>query len=147
MITISQPPALDIDKWFANHGHPHISANGRLERRIVWNLIQHLEAAGFRVHQTFDSDTFEYPADAKAAMELVFNLDEVSLRFLHKDAPAPKRPASDSMYREDYEDGDWHGVLLVLGNGEDIICDWNYNSGDTDGFNAAVEAFSVEACF
>jgi len=141
---IEQPPQLAIDKIL--HSDDNLTPGHVLERRIVWNLMRHLEAAGFKVYQTFDSDNFEYPEDKKAAMEFIFNLDEVSLRFLHKDASVPKRPTAGKC-REDYEDGDWHGVLLVLGNEEYVISDWNYFSDDRDGFDAAMNAFNVAECY
>jgi len=59
-------------------------------------------------------------------MELIFNLDEASLRFT-KDGTKE------------------HGVLLVLGNdGLDVISDWNYSDGDHDGFHKAMESFNPE---
>lgn len=66
-------------------------------------------------------------------MELIFNLDEVSLRFIPVSCSQLKSKA-------EYE----HGVLLVLGNGCDIVSDWNYTEGDPDGFSAAMDKFNAE---
>jgi len=99
-----------------------------LERRIVAGLIAHVERAGFKLHSVFDGEKTTRTRDAKSAMELIFNLDEASLRFFKSERFA----------------AGWHGVLLVLGNGEDIVSDWNYFADDRDGFNAAMDAFNVE---
>ena len=58
-------------------------------------------------------------------MEHVFAVDESSLRF--------QKPGFNV-----------HGVLLVGGNGVDIISDWNYTDGDPDGFSACMDAFDAE---
>lgn len=126
-------PALDIDKilYKSRDGKPY--AGGVLERRIVANLIHHMQANGFRVHSVFDGEEHtkfgpEQPSETalKGAMELVFNLDEVSLRFISDDSPNE------------------HGVWLILGNGQDIIADWNYSRDDVDGFNRIMEEFDTE---
>ena len=119
-------PELDHDKlMFVKYGHT-VSIIGKAERRIVFGLINHLLAAGFSLHSVYDSEEETRVSKPKEAMELIFNLDEASLRF----------------YRDKYDD--WHGVLIVLGNGEDAISDWNYFADDHDGFNAAMEKFDVE---
>lgn len=156
MQTISVPgftftvPALDIDKRL---GHPH--ARGRCERRIVAALIQHLDARGFVVSSVFDGEEVHVVDDAKAtaalgtligrtqaAMEWVFNLDEASLRFRHRsiDREADEKTRDGPRGWTDAE----HGVLVVLGNGEDCIADWNYTEGDPDGFDKAMDAFIDE---
>lgn len=123
-------PKLDVDKGRV------LAPNAVLERRIVAHLIAHLKAQNFLVTTVFDGEETTGVSSAKEAMELVFNLDEASLRFqLHKDGDRKR-----SMFKE-------HGVLLVLGNGEDIISDWNYMTGDHDGFNAAMKSFKVEEAF
>jgi hypothetical protein len=119
-------PELDIDAWFLARG-TKVSPNGRLERRIVANLIAHLEAKGFEVVGTWDGEAAEKVSSAKEAMEFIFNLDEVSLRVGRKGSGK-----------------DEHGILLIMGNGIDIVSDWNYYSTDRDGFNAAMEEFDAE---
>jgi hypothetical protein len=119
-----------------------------VEKRIVRALIRHMRAKGWAVFAVFDGDGTRYPRFEAEVMAEVFNLDEVSLRFAKAEHLARMaRPAVDG-------DGlnDWgprgvpvHGVLLVLGNGEDVLSDWNYTEGDPDGFDAAVKAFDSEA--
>jgi hypothetical protein len=101
-----------------------VDARGKIERRIVYNLLCYLVANGWALHGVFDGDDFTACADAQGAMELIFNLDEVSLR-VGRDG------------------GNEHGVLLVLGNGEDVLSDWSYTQGDADGFGALMDAFEV----
>ena len=116
-------PALAIDKALYLDGI--IPLTDKVERRIVWGLIAHLARYGFALHSVNDGEEVTRIHEPKAAMELIFNVDEVSLRF----SPSGKGP--------------WHGVLLVLGNGEDIVSDWNYYADDRDGFNKAMEAFTA----
>jgi hypothetical protein len=141
-------PELDIDKHM--QGSTPLSVGCKLERRIVWNLLKHLEANGWKVSCAFDGDDWytKPSADApvlsdsetdtggaylsaKEAMEVTFNLDEVSLRFTKQEPRA-------GLHQPE------HGVLLVLGNGIDIIGDWNYSEGDEDGFDAVMDAFDAE---
>lgn len=127
-------PALDIDKvlYKESEGIPH--ARGIAERRVVFDLCQHMIEAGFVIHSVYDGDDetllLNHPDPVKEAMELIFNLDEASLRFTHKT----------------FNGYPPHGVLLVLGNADDgseVIADWNYSKDDGDGFNKAVEAFTA----
>jgi hypothetical protein len=120
-------PDLDHDYMMAERFGHTVSVNGRFERRAVWALCHHMEERGWSVHTVYDGEEETHVATPKDAMELIFNLDEASLRF----------------YRTGHDATKWHGVLLILGNGEDIISDWNYSKGDPDGFNAAMEAFDV----
>lgn len=128
-------PALYIDHFMKEKYGTEVSADGRLERRIVANLIHHLEQRGFQVHRLNDGESIQRVKDMKEAMELIFNLDEASLRFI------PVACAALSKAEQDRRE---HGVLLVLGNGIDIISDWNYTEGDPDGFHKAMDAFNVE---
>jgi hypothetical protein len=116
-------PALDID---AVLGYPATPQN-KLERRVAWNLIHHLEANGFQVSHVDDRDDVTKVATAKQAMELIFNLDEAILLV--------RKPG-----------GREYRVLLIPGNGVDLISDWNYTSGDPDRFNATMDAFDPECC-
>lgn len=117
-------PRLNHDRLMAEKFGVKVSASGRTERRIVAALCEHLTIRDFNLFNVWDGATETHVRTAKDAMELIFNLDEASLRFKH---PLGKP----------------HGILLVMGNGEDIISDWNYTTGDPDGFNAAMEAFDV----
>lgn len=126
MTTIHQPPALDIDALMKSRHNVDVRPEGKLERRIVWNLIQHLGAAGFQVEAVNDGEEItETINDPKAAMELIFNVDYAGLGFAR-------------------QGGKRHTVTLVLGNGIDIVSDWNYGNGDPDGFNAAMDTFDAE---
>lgn len=129
---IMRVPTLDIDRKMLNKYGRKVSPNGRIERRIVAALIAHMEAQDFLVTTVFDGEETTGVSGAKEAMELIFNLDEASLRFQYHKNGDRKRP----MFKQ-------HGVLLILGNGEDIISDWNYMLGDHDGFNLAIQAFDV----
>ncbi|WP_454727908.1 MULTISPECIES: hypothetical protein [Cupriavidus] len=120
-------PKLQHDAMMASRFGTRVSADGRIERRVVANLLAHLERAGFAPLAVYDGDDYTKVSDAVAAMELIFNLDEASLRIT--------RPGTTIE----------HGILLVLGNGEDIISDWNFTRGDPDGFSAAMDAFDVAA--
>lgn len=130
-------PALEIDKR-----NGAATATGEnlarlvLERRIVAALLAHLYRKGWDCVRVDDGEeetqmplTIDSLAARKAVMELVFDLDDVRLYF----APTGDR------------DGTEHGVLLVLGNGIDVLSDWSYTEGDDDGFNAAMDAFDAEA--
>lgn len=117
-------PHLKHDAMMKKRFGTEVSATGRRERRIVANLIAHMERAGWKVQGVHDGDGFDKADTMKAAMELIFNLDLARLYFEKGD--------------------DEHGVLLVLGNDLDIVSDWGYSEGDTDGFNAAMEKFDAE---
>lgn len=118
-------PELDHDAMMLQRFGHKVSPNGRLERRIVANLFAHMLAAGWRPYAVDDGEEVTKVADAKAAMELIFDLDEVRVVFANAE-------------------GAKHTVLLVLGNGIDIITDWGFSEGDADGFNAAMDAFDAE---
>jgi len=104
-----------------------------LERSIVRGLIRHMKAAGFVAYRVNDGGEMVYvKGSEKAAMEAVFAVDESSLRFI---------PVSASALRGSLKANYEHGVLLIGGNGCDIISDWNYTDGDADGFNKAMDAY------
>lgn len=129
-------PALDHDDMMRKRFGTVVRPSGRLERRIVANLIAHVLKAGFKLHSVNDGDEITPVRTMKAAMELIFNLDEASLRFYKG---GRKGRTQDALQADA-----WHGVLLVLGNGCDIVSDWNYTEGDADGFCAAMDAFDAE---
>ena len=125
-------PRLDHDASMLERFNTVVGTNGRIERRIVANLIAHMQANGFVVHSVYDGEEetlikYLKNGDAiKAAMEIIFNLSECSLRISRADQIEK-----------------WHGIWIILGNGEDCIADWNYFADDRDGFNAAMEAFDA----
>ena len=120
-------PALDHDKMMLKLYGVSVSDRGRRERKIVSALVDHLNAAGFRVTGVWDGEGFEKATTGKKAMEFIFNLDESRLYVQKKG-----------------KKGREHNVLLIGGNGVDIISDWNYTEGDPDGFSAAMNAFNPE---
>lgn len=130
---LADPPALDIDaKMVRLFGSKYeLDQRQRNERSIVWNLCRHLDKYGFKVVAVYDGDDYVDVSDPLGAMELIFNLDEASLRVCKKD------------FNE-------HGILLILGNGNeglDLIADYNYSLGDPDGFENAMDEFDVDELF
>lgn len=121
---VHQPPALDIDAYMAERFGQKNSPRNLLERRVVWNLLKHLEAAGWHVRSVHDGEELTIVSTPKAAMELVFNLDDCRLHF----SKVPYRAA--------------HTVVLVLGNGVDCIADMSI--GEQDGWTVAIDAFDAE---
>lgn len=115
-------PALDHDAMMLSRFSHKVSVNGRLERRIVAHLCDHLADNGFTPIRVEDGEATIPAADTKAVMEQVFNLDDAWVFFTHE-----------------------HAIRLVMGNGEDIISDWTFYHDDRDGFNAAMLAFDIEA--
>ena len=79
----------------------------KLEHAIVRHLIRTLNRAGFAVHSVAHDD-YMRTRSARAALFEVFEVDECTLRFSRKGA----------------RDGVLHGVLLIGGNGRDIVSDW-----------------------
>lgn len=122
------PPTLEIDRRLNPQG---IIPRGKVERRVVWNLLHHLAAAGFQPTLIDDGDEETsvqgYESAFLLVMETLFNLDEAWLYFAKGDG-LPN-----------------HGVLLIFGNdGWDCVSDWTITKGDPDGFDAAMEAFNGE---
>ncbi|MGZ8317481.1 MAG: hypothetical protein ACXWVD_00120 [Telluria sp.] len=133
-------PELEHDRMMAERWGTKLGPEHRRERRIVAALCGHLQANGFRIHGLYDGEEWHYFKDqsdpVKAAMELIFNLDEASLRIAGGDTV---HESSEPEYE--------HGILLIPGNGNmgnDIIADWSYTSGDPDHFNAVMDEFDVE---
>lgn len=134
-----------------------------VERAIVAGLIAHMRAKGFapwRVavdYEVFETLRAPNPAGADAeALAHVFSVDESSLRFVPAALDAEWRETLDLTYegiearavrrklRPQLVRAE-HGVLLIGGDSQDIISDWNYTEGDPDGFSAAMDAFSAGA--
>ncbi len=106
--------------------NPEHATSARIERRIVWNLIAYLERGGFRVVEVDDGgDENVSCADAKTAYDAIFAVDDATL-FVAKGELG------------------LHGIVLVGGNGEDVISDWSFFADDHDGFNAIMGAFKPE---
>lgn len=117
-------PDLAHDAMMKKRFGTEVSPTGRRERRIVANLVAHMERAGWKVQGVHDGDDFTHAPDMKSAMELIFDLDDAGLYFEKGNSE--------------------HRVLLILGNDMDIVSDWNYSEGDADGFNAAMDKFDVD---
>lgn len=125
--TVQNAPKLLLDKalYEGQNVPPHVVR----ERRIVWNLFLHLlQNGGWTVDSVNDGDTDTRTRSAKAAMELIFNLDEAYV-FLSNTKTENKA----------------HYIYLVLGNDIDVVSDWSFTEGDPDGFNAAMDKFDAEA--
>jgi hypothetical protein len=113
-------PTLEHDVMMETQFGVKVSHRGRVERAVVYALGKHLEAAGFLPVAVDDGETRTKVDSIKAAMELVFNLDEAHVFF--------RKPH-----------GRRHWVYLVLGNGEDVVSD--YGLSESDGWSAAMDAF------
>jgi hypothetical protein len=116
-------PVLEIDKLIHPNGLP---ARLKVERRIVFALIEHLQNVGFEIDSVDDGyDDISVHNNAGDAMELIFNLDYANLYFKNKQ-------------------GNFHYVSLSMGEGTDMISDWSYSHDDADGFGAAMDKFDTE---
>jgi hypothetical protein len=125
MNTLCNAPKLQHDAMMEKRFGTAVSPEGKIERRIVYNLGKHLEDKGFRVYGVHDGDDFTKCSRIEPAMEVIFNLDQAHLYF-RKVGHKP------------------HWVFLVLGNGIDIVSDYSYSEGDEDGFLKAMDAFNSE---
>jgi hypothetical protein len=106
------PPALDHDAMMLREFGRKVSATGKVERRVVANLFAHLAQHGWQLVHVNDGSDCTPVADAKAAMELMFNLDESFVRI--------ERPRLD-----DESISGW--LRFVNGNGIDILSDYSVN--------------------
>jgi len=94
----------------------------KLERRIVRTLIQELAAAGYLPVKVWDGGEYVAVSALDETMDAVFAVDDSTIHFAPKDKP---------------EEWGRRGVLIIGGNGEDIISDWH--CGDKK-FSEAVDA-------
>lgn len=118
-------PALKIDALL--YKGKELTGSQKLERRIVWNLMAFLKLKGFNPTLVDDGDDDTFVRDPLEVMELLFNLDEARVNFA-KQGHAP------------------HTVLLIMGEGIDMICDYSFSTNDSDGFAAAMDEFDPEWC-
>lgn len=121
--TILQPPPLKIDELLCAGGRK-LTPNNRLERRIVWNLLAHLSAKGFRPVSVGNGDDDTSAPTPEEVMELVFDLDEATV-FLFSGTC------------------DYRWFKLVMGNGVDMVSDWGIPH-TPDGFDAAMTSFDPD---
>jgi hypothetical protein len=103
-------------------------AHCKLERRIVWNLLRHLKANGWRPVIVDDGEERHSVESPEAAMDAIFAVDDSSL-----------------IVKREGVHGKRHRIVLIGGNGIDMISDHSYAEGDPDGFLAVMEAFDTEA--
>ncbi len=140
-------PKLDHDAKMLKEFGRQVSQDGLLERRIVAALIARMAEKGFRITGVWDGEEWEKADTAKEAMEFIFNLDEASLRFVLAEGFDREKHESERFITNRggnaYAPKE-HGVLLVLGNGIDVISDWGFFKDDYDGFNKAMEEFTAE---
>lgn len=109
------PPTLSCDDYLQGKMIPR----GRLERRVIWNLLHNLLAAGWKPTEVDDGEELHQIADtgsadelAKATMERVFAVDESRI-FFERCANSPRQ---------------W--VFVVLGNdGWDSVNDFTLGTG------------------
>jgi len=88
-----------------------------LERKIVRHLIRAAKEAGWNVCKVDDGgDELVTVRNETEAMDAIFAVDESRLKFTNGTVN--------------------HTVLIVGGNGIDIIADHSYVDGDADGFEA-----------
>jgi hypothetical protein len=102
--SIPPVPALAIDKYFRDAGYGPLSADQRIERQIAWTLLHNLASEFKGVELRVDGEACKGDDRMLQAMELIFNLDEAVIRFGNP----------------------W--VLLIVGNGKDIISDYGVNA-------------------
>lgn len=120
-----EAPALDCDATTFRSDNTSIHARMRTERKLIANLIAHLDAAGFKLHAVNDGEERHKVSDMKTAMEHIFAVDESALFVRKLDAKKS------------------HTLLIVLGNdGWDCVAD--HSLCDEDGFTAAMEAFDFD---
>jgi hypothetical protein len=118
--SIPPVPALAIDKYFRDAGYGPLSADQRIERQIAWALLHNLtsEFKGVELRIDDREEVTACTGDDRItqAMELIFNLDEAVIRFGNA----------------------W--VLLIVGNGTDLISDY----GSNDRTERAIDATTAQ---
>lgn len=120
-------PTLDHDLMMKELFNQSVLPRGRLERRVVWNLLNQLSDAGFSSFILDDGEEKTACSTIKEVMELAFNLDDCYVYTTHKDG------------------GRTHWIRLVFGNdGWDSVCDYGSPENDADGFRRLMDAFDGE---
>lgn len=93
-----------------------------IERSIVTDLIAHLDSKGFKFVEMWDGDEYTKPADP--VKYLFSNLDEARFYFTGPNGL-----------------GYW--VVLIRGNGRDIVSDYGYARLVGDGWTVAMNEFNT----
>lgn len=81
-----------------------------VEKQIVTKLIEMLDEAGWKLKWVSEEDFELTVKDSKEALETIFDLEQPSIIF--------------------QKNGRTHGVLLIPGNGVDIVSDYSFNPSD-----------------
>ena len=68
------------------------------ERKVITVLIRVAKAHGYKLTRVWDGEENQYPRCEKDALDVVFSVDECTMRFKH-----PEQPKS-------------HGAVVILGN-------------------------------
>lgn len=122
MNCLQNPPSLKINKVL--YKDSTMPVHVRVEQRIVWNLLLGLEKNGFTPHSVHDGDELTLARSKKAAMELLFNLDEATLYLKHN-------KSIESVW-----------IRFVFGNELEVISDWN--AVNYHGFDKVMDKFNPE---
>jgi hypothetical protein len=123
-----EAPALDHDRMMLEKYKIAVIPRGKIERRVVANLLAHLWANGFQPVELNDGEEETKVEGPQNTMELMFNLDECRVYFSHASAP---------------ERLQW--VFFVFGNdGWDCICDYSAPEDNYNNWNAVMDAFNPE---
>lgn len=100
-----------------------VHANGKLERRIVAGLLVTLRRAGMPCTSVDDGGDENVRVNTdQEALDAIFAVDVAHIHVGELDEIGRGT----------------HGIMLVLGNGEDILSDW---SGGENAFSKLVDAF------
>jgi hypothetical protein len=126
----TDPPPLDIEQHRASGEPGPLGEHHALECRIVWHLLQHLQAAGFQVLAVFDGESTRRCAGHKEAMEMLFALGGGWLRV--------RRQGERQGERQGYN------IAVVPGRGVGVIGEYWVAPGDPDGFATCMAAFGVQ---
>ena len=82
------------------------------ERKVVRKLIRVAKAHGYELTRIWDGECWEKPKTEEEALDVVFSVDEYSMRFKH-----PEQPKS-------------HCAIIILGNsGPKVITDSSVGEG------------------
>lgn len=114
-------------------GHPYCGyAHKRLnlEERIIRKLIRDLKKAGWMPVQVWDGEGIVVVTTETQTMDAVFAVDESTILFQLKTRVPNQRVR--------------HSVMLALGNGIDVICDYSFSCDDPDGFDTTMGTITDE---
>lgn len=99
--------------------------NTKLEETIIKNLCSHLTKHGFTIPGVDDGGVYTKTSDTDVILDTVFSVGEAWIRV--------RKPGFAR-----------HSIMLIPGNGEDIVGDHSYSEGDPDGFERAMNEFMTE---